>query len=233
MNGTLTAISQALRRFKAAIPARYRRMAASVGTRPLVMGKNGTSAPLSPSPRRPTTSAPCPASFSFLSPPKMQFLTLVSLFALALTAVGASSDYPVGAKGFSKVQKTKNPLRILLSNDDSWASANVRATYYALKTAGHNVVLVSPAANQSGKGGTVVLPVNKTLTTPGRNNSIPVGAPFAGRNETDAGINYFDGSPAATVLWALDNVVSNFFNGKGPQLTVTGPNEGTNLGPFL
>lgn len=46
-------------------------------------------------------------------------------------------------------------LNILLNNDDSWASANIREFYKALKNAGHRVLLVAPAVNQSGKGGTV------------------------------------------------------------------------------
>jgi len=46
-------------------------------------------------------------------------------------------------------------LNILLANDDSWASANIREFYKALKAAGHRVLLVAPAVNQSGKGGTV------------------------------------------------------------------------------
>ena len=46
-------------------------------------------------------------------------------------------------------------LNILLGNDDSWASANIREFYKALKAAGHRVLLVAPAVNQSGKGGTV------------------------------------------------------------------------------
>lgn len=131
------------------------------------------------------------------------------------------------------MEKAQNRLRILLSNDDSWASANIRAFYYALKTAGHNVLMVAPTSNQSGTGGTVVLPMNKTLIAPGRYDSIPVGAPFAGSNDTDKGLNYFAGTPAACVLWGLDNVVPSFFGGKEVDLIVSGPNEGTNLGAFL
>jgi 5'-nucleotidase len=48
-------------------------------------------------------------------------------------------------------------LNIVLSNDDSWASANIREFYKALKDAGHRVLLVAPAVNQQGKGGTVSL----------------------------------------------------------------------------
>lgn len=45
-----------------------------------------------------------------------------------------------------------NGLRILVSNDDSWASANVRMLYQALRNAHHDVVLAAPARQQSGRG---------------------------------------------------------------------------------
>jgi 5'-nucleotidase len=51
--------------------------------------------------------------------------------------------------------QSSSALNILLGNDDSWASANIREFYKALKAAGHKVLLVAPAVNQSGKGGTV------------------------------------------------------------------------------
>lgn len=34
-------------------------------------------------------------------------------------------------------------LNILLTNDDTWASANIRATYAALKADGHEVLMVA------------------------------------------------------------------------------------------
>jgi 5'/3'-nucleotidase SurE len=97
-------------------------------------------------------------------------------------------------------------LNILLNNDDSFASANIREFYKALKAAGHKVLLVAPVVNQSGKGGTVctfqenshfftIIPIStidlnirlispqtvftdqKTLTGPGEFNSVAAGAP--------------------------------------------------------
>ncbi|PWN42323.1 5'/3'-nucleotidase sure [Ceraceosorus guamensis] len=162
-------------------------------------------------------------------------LFLSVLVGSALTAAApAPAEYGVGAAGFANVVKARRPLNILLTNDDSWASANIRATYYALKSAGHKVLLVGPAMNQSGKGGTVVFPTSKTLTAPGRNNSIPVGAPFSGKNATDSNIRYFDGTPAATALWALDFDVPDVFGSQDKlDLVASGPNEGNNLGPFV
>lgn len=150
-----------------------------------------------------------------------------------------SSVYGVGAAGFANVKKSQNPLNIVLTNDDSWASANVRALYYALRRAGHRVLMVSPERNQSGKGGTVVLPTERNLTSPGRGGFVPVGSPYAGLNVSDPGLRYFNGTPAACAGWALDHDAPYFFNASrndttgGVDLVVSGPNEGTNLGPFL
>lgn len=76
----------------------------------------------------------------------------------------------------------------MLTNDDSWASPNIRATFYALRQAGHKGLMVAPSHQQSGTGGTFKLPTNKTLTTPGKFDTIPVGAPYAGRNQFDSAI---------------------------------------------
>lgn len=150
-----------------------------------------------------------------------------------------SSVYGVGAAGFDNVKYSQNPLNIVLTNDDSWGSANIRALYYALRRAGHRVLMVAPSHNQSGKGGTVVLPNSLNLTSAGRGGFAPVGAPYAGLNVSDPGLRYFNGTPAACAGWALDHDAANFFNTSsnsstaGVDLIVSGPNEGTNLGPFL
>ncbi|CAL1703941.1 unnamed protein product [Somion occarium] len=124
-------------------------------------------------------------------------------------------------------------LNILLTNDDSWASANVRATYSALKSDGHDVILVGPAVQQSGKGGTVVFPTVNITAPGGEFGSIPVGAPFFGKAVDDPNIFYFNGTPAATALFALDVVIPQFWDNKTINLVVSGPNEGQNNGPFL
>ncbi|KLO10394.1 5'/3'-nucleotidase sure [Schizopora paradoxa] len=143
---------------------------------------------------------------------------LSSFSALALCASGVSA------------------LNILLTNDDSWASANVRATFTALQKAGHNVVLVGPAVQQSGKGGTFVLPTTNIVAPGGEFGSIAVGAPFFGQDVTNPNLWYFNGTPAATAAFALDVIVPKHFGKPANQtldLVVSGPNEGTNNGPFL
>jgi 5'-nucleotidase len=44
-------------------------------------------------------------------------------------------------------------LDILLTNDDGFETANVRALYQRLKAAGHDVVISAPVHNHSGGGG--------------------------------------------------------------------------------
>lgn len=150
------------------------------------------------------------------------------LAATSFAAPSAQQPYGVSAAGYKAVAKASKPLNIVLNNDDSWASANLRAFYYALRTAGHQVQVVAPAHGQSGTGGTVVLPKNATIVTPGEFNALPASAPYSGKNDTDPNLAYFDGTPAACTFWALDQVKP--FNGD-IDLIVSGPNFGTNLGP--
>ncbi|SJL04401.1 related to Acid phosphatase [Armillaria ostoyae] len=124
-------------------------------------------------------------------------------------------------------------LNILLTNDDSWASANIRATYSALKADGHNVLLVAPAVQQSGRGGTFVLPTTNITPPGGEFGSIPVGAPYFGHDENDQNLWYFNGTPAASAVFGIDIIAPMHFGSKPIDLVVSGPNEGSNNGPFL
>ena len=51
---------------------------------------------------------------------------------------------------------------ILLTNDDGWQATNIRATYYKLKEAGHNVFLVAPVSQRSGFSGKFDIPTSPT-----------------------------------------------------------------------
>ncbi|KAI0670672.1 5'/3'-nucleotidase sure [Trametes maxima] len=124
-------------------------------------------------------------------------------------------------------------LNVLLTNDDSWASANIRATYDALKADGHDVLLVGPAVQQSGKGGTFVLPTTNITAPGGEFGSIPVGAPYFGQDSQNPDFFYFNGTPAAAVVFGIDIVAPKHFGSKPIDLVVSGPNEGQNNGPFV
>jgi 5'-nucleotidase len=60
--------------------------------------------------------------------------TLLSLLALAASAVSAH-------------------LNIVLTNDDSFGTANIRALHNELIKQNHSVLIVGPTDNQSGVGG--------------------------------------------------------------------------------
>lgn len=125
---------------------------------------------------------------------------------------------------------------ILLTNDDSWISTNIRATYYKLKEAGHEVILVAPVSQRSGWGGQFYVQANKVLETDGEFGYVKKGAPAWGHEENDDHIWYFNGTPPSCVAFALKYVLPEYFEAQKNtnytfDLIVSGPNEGTNMGP--
>ena len=105
------------------------------------------------------------------------------------------------------------PLDILLVNDDGFDAAGIEVMYDALVAAGHNVTLVAPKEQQSGRG--TLLDV-ETIFQP---TEVVEFAP----NQW-----YVDGSPVTTTLAALGFVL----DGNAPDLVIAGINEGENVGPI-
>ncbi|KAM0261549.1 hypothetical protein ACHAPA_009719 [Fusarium lateritium] len=130
-------------------------------------------------------------------------------------------------------RQSKMALNILLNNDDGFGSANLRETYRLLKGKGHNVWIVAPATKQSGKGGASDFTTEGNLTAPSMYDLIPKGAPSVGSDPKDSQIWYYNGTPAACTFVALDYVLPRYANFSVPDLIVTGPNFGTNLGGFV
>ncbi|KAG6806796.1 hypothetical protein H0H92_010026, partial [Tricholoma furcatifolium] len=58
----------------------------------------------------------------------------------------------------------QRPTKLVVTNDDGWAVAQIRSEFAALNAAGYDVVLSAPATNQSGTGSDSVPPT--VLTTP-------------------------------------------------------------------
>ena len=127
---------------------------------------------------------------------------------------------------------------IVLTNDDGLTS-NVVALYEALKAAGHDVVVSVPCTNQSGQGAAlgIARPV-APLATACLNDAAQPGAPGAGpmtRKDLPGGardFHYVDGTPVAALLHGLD-VVGVTRWGKAPDLVLSGPNEGQNVGAII
>lgn len=124
-------------------------------------------------------------------------------------------------------------INIIISNDDSYVSSNIRATYQSLKNAGHNVFMFAPAENQSGKGGTFSFPSGNKLERPSEFGDLPAGSPAWGYEESDNHIWYFNGTPAASVAFGIDYAIPQFFSNIPIDLVVSGPNEGANAGAQL
>ena len=122
---------------------------------------------------------------------------------------------------------------IVVSNDDGLTS-NVVALYHALKDAGHDVIVSVPCRNQSGQGAALRIGMPLTpLAESCLNDAAKAGDPAAGpmtRAELPAGdFFYVDGTPIMALLYGLDVAGMARWNA-APDLVLSGPNEGQNVG---
>lgn len=122
---------------------------------------------------------------------------------------------------------------ILLTNDDGWQATNIRATYYKLKDAGHNVFLVAPVSQRSGYGGKFDIPTSPTLQTDGEFGYPAAGAPSWDHEADDDHIWYFNGTPASLVAFGLQYVIPKYGDNVSIDMVVAGPNQGLNLGSMF
>ncbi|KZM28017.1 5'-nucleotidase [Ascochyta rabiei] len=130
---------------------------------------------------------------------------------------------------------SSDALKILMGNDDGFGSGNLRELYKLLVDAGHEVLVVAPAQQQSGKGGTVIWAESANLTVASQYDIVPAGSPSVGRDPDDEHIFYYDGTPAACTFVALDYVLPRYYPEwhQTADLFIAGPNFGTNLGAFV
>jgi 5'/3'-nucleotidase SurE len=136
-------------------------------------------------------------------------------------------------------------LDILVCNDDGFTSANTRALYEQLLQAGHRVIIAAPVDNQSGRGGFVSflapiprIPASYIYPYTGR-SVVPravratypslIGTPGIGVDPIDPNISYVNGSPVMACLYGIDVKAPKTF-AKLPDLVISGPNEGNNIG---
>ncbi|KAG8981091.1 hypothetical protein FRC05_003991 [Tulasnella sp. 425] len=125
------------------------------------------------------------------------------------------------------VKARATPIKILVGNDDGWAEANLRQLYADAQQAGNDVVLSAGAKNGSGLGSLDVL---YGTVSGAEYSSIPDGAPEVGFNQTDPRLNYVNGTPVATIANGLNELTKKFWNGAKPDIVLSGPNVGSNLG---
>lgn len=118
--------------------------------------------------------------------------------------------------------------KVVLTNDDGWAVAIVRAQNNALKEAGFDVVLSCPAENESGTGSSSAPP---TITLiPCEFNTCPIFSPPERFNASDPRLNYVNSFPVDAIRFGINTLAPQFFDGSAPDFVVSGPNVGNNLG---
>ncbi|KAG8817605.1 hypothetical protein FRC19_011264 [Serendipita sp. 401] len=130
-----------------------------------------------------------------------------------------------GAANAAVVPRT--PLKIIIGNDDGWATANIRSFYNTLKSSGYSALISAPASNKSGSSGFEFPPI--PLITEGEFGTIPAGAPAVGADPKDANIYYVNSFPATAIGYGIENLAQKVLGGK-PDFAVTGVNVGDNLG---
>lgn len=134
-------------------------------------------------------------------------------------------------------------LNIVLANDDGLTS-NVKALYEELKAAGHSVIVSVPCTGQSGRSAAIVMYSTTTIIPDNdktqieaeggcHNGAAPTGAPAVGpftkSGYTNGDYNYVHGTPVMATMYGLD-VLATARWGKAPDLVLSGPNEGQNVG---
>lgn len=156
---------------------------------------------------------------------------------MKLHAIAAASLCALASPAFA--------LNILVSNDDGLTS-NLQALYQALKAEGHNVIVSVPCSGQSGRGAAIVMYSTSMITAVNdaqitaengcHNGAAPIGAPAVGpftkAGFTNGDFHYVHGSPVMATMYGLD-ILAPLRWGKAPDLVLSGPNEGQNVGRIV
>ena len=151
-------------------------------------------------------------------------------------------------------------LNIVLSNDDGLTS-NLKALYDALKAAHHDVIVSVPCSGQSGRGSAIVMysPANGNIvatndaqissdttlpagtlgchngaatTTDLTSAPLPTVGLFTKAGYTGGDFSYVHGTPVMAAMYGVD-VLAQARWGKAPDLLISGPNEGQNVGKIV
>lgn len=132
--------------------------------------------------------------------------------------------------------------KVLLSDDNGWAVAHVRAPYAALKAENHDVLLVAPADDVSSGLFPPFIPIlNQRLlqcqfnTCPGLLDplGLPLGLfPASGSNSTDNRLNYITGLTVDAVRKGLQDLSPTAFNSP-PDLVIIGVHVGNIKGTSI
>ncbi|KAH8922789.1 sure-like protein [Atractiella rhizophila] len=141
--------------------------------------------------------------------------------ALVLSAVAAPTA------GSTNFKRQNGNVKIAIGDDDGWATSFIRTAYNTLTDAGFPSIISAPAENKSGSS-SLDLPATP-LTSAGQFGTIPAGAPATGSDPNDSRINYVNSFPVTAIKFGIKTVAPRELGGK-PDLVITGPNVGSNLG---
>ncbi|MBQ0719708.1 MAG: 5'/3'-nucleotidase SurE [Gammaproteobacteria bacterium] len=121
-------------------------------------------------------------------------------------------------------------LNIVLTNDDGFETPNIQILYSALVAAGHDVILSAPFSGQSGTSGQIAFlrPIGPS-SEPSEAGLLPAGSYGIGETTIATQQYYVNGSPTAAALYGMDVKAQDIW-GARPDLLISGPNEGNNLG---
>ena len=137
-------------------------------------------------------------------------------------------------------------LNILVVNDDGLTS-NLKALYEALKAEGHDVIVSVPCTGQSGRGAGIVMYSSSTIVPDDDATQInkeggchngaaktgePAVGPFTKAGYTNGDYFYAHGTPVMATMYGLD-VPAKARWSKAPDLVLSGPNEGQNVGGII
>ena len=138
-------------------------------------------------------------------------------------------------------------INILLTNDEGWAGKNIRTFYDALTSSGHSVIISAPAEDRSASGKLSYLGCYKLINLPSTTGSrdveprrvssgcefgsCPRGSPPTGWNSSNPRLHYVNSYPVTAVKYGINTVAQTIFGGD-PELVVSGPNVGKNVGSF-
>ncbi|KAI0789179.1 sure-like protein [Abortiporus biennis] len=130
----------------------------------------------------------------------------------------------------SAISAPTSAPKVVLTNDDGWATAQIRAQYNALTAAGFNVILSAPADNRSGSSSFTAPAI--PLIFPCEFDSCPAGSPAQGFNATDTRINYVNAFPVDAARYGIQTLSPQFFSSP-PDVLISGPNIGANVGSSI
>lgn len=141
---------------------------------------------------------------------RRSWVGVVVAAAAAMLVVGCGGQ-PIasGAPAGAASPAPAAPLRIMLTNDDGWSAPGIAAVRESLRRAGHSVVEVAPASDQSGTGAALTL-----------KGGLAVGHPTGDRDVWSVG-----GRPADAAAVGLRSIMKD----APPDLVISGINSGNNV----